>query len=157
MKLSPKVYDKNYFECKCCFKNFLTINYNREYNKIYLKPCSATIPINNPYLIYDPDYFINNFDECIKNYELLNMNNLNDYYNGFCEVQCHLNNSIKLCQNYIFNTKVSNIQLDILQACNLDCIMCSHYKSFNKYEKELYIRILNCIKDSKINFKGINP
>lgn len=157
MKLSPKVYDKDYFECKCCFKNFLTINYNRESNKIYLKPCSAIIPIDNQFLIYDPIYFVNNFDNCIKNYEKLNMNNLNEYYTGFCEVQCHLNNSIKLCQEYNFNTKVSNIQLDILQACNLNCVMCSHYKSFDKYEKELYVNILDCIKNSKYNFKGINP
>ena len=156
MKLSPKIYDKSYFECKCCFKGFITINYNREHNKIYLKPCSAVVPINKNF-IFDPEYFINNFDNIIKTYEKFDINNLNEYYSGFCEVQCHLNNSNKLCQKYSYNKTITNIQLDILQSCNLNCIMCSHYKVYNKYEKELYIKILNSITNSKLHFKGINP
>ena len=62
MTLSPKIYDKEYFEADCGFETTLTLYYDRKMDKIVFKPCSSLIVDNfiEP-IAWDPDFFIDNF------------------------------------------------------------------------------------------------
>jgi len=143
MKLSNKKIINNSYN-KCCFKDSVRIHYNRENNLIYFKPCSGSTPINANIFSYDSDYFINNFDECLLNYENNIKTSLLTYYNGICIIDNYNYNRLCLCKL----NKIKFIQNCISRNCNLKCIMCTESKGLNKKEEYLYKKVNDLILQS---------
>ena len=134
------------FQPSCVFDGYLRIEYNRSDDKILLKPCCEALPRNIKKLQIDSDYFINNVEECIHDFEKLDLRRLNHYYDGCCYITKQHSGINCLCENYKYNKKITWIENSILTGCNLNCIMCGSDHSYNKKEVELYKKLTSILK-----------
>ena len=107
----------------CDFKNRLRLEYNRELDRIILKPCCNVYPINineEPFS-YNSEYFLENINNCLQKYSEFDMYRLYKYYDGRCtnNSKGKLRNTI--CKNYDGNKIIETIEISIYKSCNLKC------------------------------------
>lgn len=139
---------KSMHSCDCIFNNYLILCYDRITDEILLKPCCALIPKANMDIIrVKSEYFINNFEECLENYKKLDLSNLYEYYNGVCGVYHQKFGIDNICNNYTGNHTFTVIENSISAFCNLNCIMCSTHRGYNKREEFLYKEITKKIQN----------
>lgn len=131
----------------CILKNYLRITYDRQIDKIILKPCCNVLPkLMEPPFVYDPEYFIYNLEQCIHQWEQISIKNLALYYTGSCTASSHSQSNFSLCNEYNYNDHIYCIDISISRACNLNCLMCIEHKAMNIREQDIYIRLLKQIK-----------
>lgn len=134
----------------CYWKNSLTIRYDDKRNKILFMSCprARIIKYEEP-LAWDPEFFINNFNECLEKFSKLDLTNLSKYYFGDCVFSD--TEGDPLCKNTYENYNITNIENAISTDCNLRCIMCRVPHIYNEYRSNLYIKTLKLLQDIKIN------
>lgn len=126
-------------EAICVFNGYLRIEYDRNDDKILFKPCCEAVPKSLDQLRIDSNYFINNVEKCIHDFENLNLRVLTKYYTGNCYITEQHSGINNLCENYLFNKKINWIENSILTGCNLNCIMCVRSKLHTG--SDIYCRI----------------
>lgn len=139
-------------EAICVFNGYLRIEYDRNDDKILFKPCCEAVPKSLDQLRIDSNYFINNVEKCIHDFENLNLRVLTKYYTGNCYITEQHSGINNLCENYLFNKKINWIENSILTGCNLNCIMCGSDHSYHKKEVDLYKRLTSILKTYDLKF-----
>lgn len=149
MKLSVDKFIHNH---NCNFKNFLRLNYDRKTDEILLKPCCGVEPIKNKKIVrVQSDYFLNNLNECIKEYEQSDIHDLYKHYEGKCDVCNQKYNDSSLCQDYIYNKKILKIENSISSVCNLRCVMCNTPHDYCEKEVWLYKEVTKKLKNYQLD------
>ena len=133
----------------------MCIDYDRNLDLIFFKPCSSSClkELKQPFS-WDPDFFLNNIEYCIEQYEKENLRNLNEKFNGTCEFMEHTGFD-KLCNNFYNNKKIKYLNIAIFKSCNLNCVMCHYKQKFNDREVYIYLTLLKKLETVK-NIESVN-
>lgn len=139
----------------CNLTGYAKVRYNRELDHIFINPCSGVKPkkYEAPFS-WNTEYFCNHLDECIKEYEQLNIDELSEYYEGTCILRYKFGD-YRLCTHYNYNNPITGINNSILTACNLKCIMCNECRSFDKKEAKAYLMLLDSMVDRQMQYSGL--
>lgn len=134
--------EKTVQQKRCRFYNFVRVEYYRKSDKIVLLPCCTLTPkFELEPFVWEPEYFINNVNECLEIYKNKNMSVLDRFYNGRCAYCTYNDKFNRICINYEGNYELEKVENSILKSCNLHCIMCSARDEYNEKEVYLYNRL----------------
>lgn len=139
----------------CNLTGYAKVRYNRELDMIYINPCSGVKPKKyEAPIAWKTDYFCNHLDDCIHEYEQLDMQTLSDYYEGTCILRYKFGDS-RLCTKYTYNKKITGINNSLLTACNLKCVMCNERREGHIGENRAYLQLLDTMINKEMNYAGL--
>ena len=123
----------------CRFYRSVRIEYIRDTDEIVLIPCCTVYPRlhDKPYY-WKSDYFIQNVNQCLNDYQCANMIRLDKLYSGKCQYSTYNDDLNLICNNYTGNHNLIKIENSISKACNLHCIMCGARADHHEKESYLY-------------------